>query len=139
MPQKFTIPQFKLNHKGMARFLGTLEARIMEIVWKKENVSVQEVCDKMGKGTNYKTVMTVMNRLVEKGYLERKKVSRAFVYTAQLNREEFMSSASHQIVTGLVSDFGDMAVAQFVDVLGELDPEALETLQKLAKERSKHK
>lgn len=139
MPQKFTIPQFKLNHKGMARFLGTLEARIMEIVWKKETVSVQEVCNKMGKDANYKTVMTVMNRLVEKGYLEREKVSRAFVYTAQLNREEFLDRASHQIVTGLVSDFGDLAVAQFVDVLGELDPDALETLQKLAKERSQRK
>ncbi len=139
MPHKFSIPQFKLNHKGMARFLGTLEARIMEIVWKKETVSVQEVCDKMGKGTNYKTVMTVMNRLVEKEFLERKKVSRAFVYSARLNRAEFLEQASHQIVTGLVSDFGELAMAQFVDVLGEQDPDALETLQKLAKERSEQK
>ena len=138
MTQKFTIPQFRLNQKGMARFLGKLEARIMEIVWKKDTASVQDVCDKMGKGTNYKTVMTVMNRLVEKGFLEREKVSRAFVYTARLNREEFLESASHQIVAGLVSDFGEFAMAQFVDVLGELDPAALETLQKLAKERSRH-
>lgn len=137
MPQKFNIPQFKLNHKGMARFLGTLEARIMEIVWEKEMVSVQEVCDRMGKGANYKTVMTVMNRLVEKEFLERKKVSRAFVYKARLDRAEFLEQASHQIVTGLVSDFGELAIAQFVEELGEHGPEALETLQKLAKERSK--
>ncbi len=139
MTPKFIIPQFRLNRKGMARFLGTLEARIMEIVWKKGTVSVQDVCDRMGKGTNYKTVMTVMNRLVEKEFLERKKVSRAFVYTAMLSREEFLASASHQIVAGLVSDFGELAVAQLVDVLGELDPDALESLQKLAKERSKQK
>src|SRR5581483_11159964 len=118
MPHQFTIPQFKLNRKGMARFLGTLEARIMEIVWKNETVYVQDVCNKMGKGANYKTVMTVMNRLVEKGFLERKKVSRAFVYTARLNRDEFLASASHQIMAGLVSDFGEFAMAQFVDVLG---------------------
>lgn len=139
MSHKFTIPQFKLNRKGMARFLGTLEARIMEIVWKKETVSVQDVCDKMGKGANYKTVMTVMNRLVEKGFLERRKVSRAFVYTANVNRAEFLEQASHQIVTGLVSDFGELALAQFVDVLSEQDPDALATLQKLAKERSKQR
>lgn len=137
MSHKFSIPQFKLNRKGMARFLGTLEARIMEIVWKKEAVSVQEVCDKLGKGANYKTVMTVMNRLVAKEFLERKKVSRAFIYTARVNRAEFLEQASHQIVTGLVSDFGELAVAQFVDVLGKRDPDALATLQQLAKERRK--
>ncbi len=139
MPHKITIPQFRINRKGMARFLGTLEARIMEIVWKKGTVSVQDVCDRMGKGTNYKTVMTVMNRLVEKEFLERKKVSRAFVYTAMLSREEFLESASHQIVAGLVSDFGEYAMAQFVDVLSELDPQELEALQKMARERSKRK
>ena len=139
MSQKFLVPQFRLNRKGTARFLGTLEARIMEIVWKKGTVSVQEVCDKLGKGTNYKTVMTVMNRLVEKEFLARQKVSRAFLYTARLSREEFLASASHQIVSGLVSDFGDLALAQFVDVLGELDPDALDTLQKMAKARSKQR
>lgn len=139
MAYKLTIPQFKLNRKGMARFLGTLEARIMEIVWKKETISVQEVCDKLGKGTNYKTVMTVMNRLVEKEFLERKKVSRAFVYTPRVKREEFLEQASHQIVTGLVSDFGTLALAQFVDVLGEQDSDVLATLQKMAQERSKQK
>lgn len=139
MAYKLTIPQFKLNRKGMARFLGTLEARIMEIVWKKETVSVQEVCDKLGKGTNYKTVMTVMNRLVEKEFLERKKVSRAFVYTPRVKREEFLEQASHQVVTGLVSDFGTLALAQFVDVLGEQDSDVLATLQKMAQERSKQK
>ncbi len=139
MPHKFMIPQFKLNRKGMARFLGTLEARIMEIVWKKETVSVQAVCDRMGKGANYKTVMTVMNRLVEKGFLERRKVSRAFVYTANVNRAEFLEQASHQIVTGLVSDFGDLAMAQFVDVLSAQDPDALATLQRMAKEKTKSK
>lgn len=135
MPQKFLIPQFKLNTKGVARFLGSLEARIMEIIWKSEAVNVQDVCDKLPKDANYKTVMTVMNRLVEKGYLERKKVSRAYIYTARLNREEFLQSASHQIVKGLVSDFGPLAVAQFVDVLGELDPGALETLRQLVREQ----
>ncbi len=139
MTEKLTIPQFRLNRKGMARFLGTLEARIMEIVWKKGSVSVQDVCDRMGKGANYKTVMTVMNRLVEKGVLDREKVSRAFVYTPRLNRQEFLESAYHQIVTGLVSDLSELALAQFVDVLGELEPSALEMLQKLAKERGKQK
>lgn len=137
MPQKLTIPQFKLNRKGTERFLGTLEARIMETIWRIGNANVQEVCKRLGKGTNYKTVMTVMNRLVDKGYLERKKSSRAFIYSARLERDEFMRSASRQVVTGLVDDFGELALAQFVDVLGELDPDALASLEQLAKEHRK--
>jgi predicted transcriptional regulator len=139
MAKAFNIPQFRLNHKGMARFLGTLEARIMEIVWKREAVTVQDVCEKLGRGSNYKTVMTVMQRLNEKGFLERKKVSRAFVYQARLSRDQFLQAASHQIVTGLVSDFQKMAVTQFIDVLDELDPHALETLEQLIRDRSKGK
>ncbi len=135
MPQTFVIPQFKLNRRGLARFFGSLEARVMEVVWKRETVTVQEVCEVFGRGANYKTVMTVMNRLAEKGLLERKRVSRAFVYSPRVQREEFVHDVSHQIVAGLVSEFGQAAVAQFVDVLDELDPAALETLRQAIQER----
>ena len=33
MPKRQLVPQFKLNEKGLARFFGTLEARIMDAVW----------------------------------------------------------------------------------------------------------
>src|SRR6266568_187230 len=104
MPFKLTIQQFRTNRKGTARFLGTLEARLMELIWKRETMTVQDACDRLGKGANYKTVMTVLNRLVEKELLSRAKVSRAFVYSARVSREEFVRAASHQIVTGLVND-----------------------------------
>ncbi len=67
--------------------------------------------------------------------LERKRVSRAFVYSPRVQREEFVHHVSHQIVAGLVSEFGQAAVAQFVDVLDELDPAALETLRQAIQER----
>lgn len=136
MPRTFIIPQYKLNRRGLARFFGSLEARVMEVVWKRETATVQEVCAALGKGANYKTVMTVMNRLAEKGLLERNRVSRAFVYSPRVPREEFVHRVSHQIVAGLVSEFGQVAVAQFVDVLDELDPAALETLRHAIQERT---
>ncbi len=135
MPRAFVIPQFKLNRRGLARFFGSLEARVMEVAWKRETVTVQDVCDALGTGANYKTVMTVMNRLAEKGLFERKRVSRAFVYSPRVRREEFVHDVSHQIVAGLVSEFGQVAVAQFVDILDELDPAALETLRQAIQER----
>ncbi len=135
MTKSMNVPQFKLNERGLARFFGSLEALIMEQVWAQGKVSVQDVCDQMGQETNYKTVMTVMNRLADKGLLKRKRESRAFVYAASVERDQFISQVSQQVASGLVSEFGDAAVAGFIDVLDTLDPASLEKLEQLLKER----
>ena len=59
---------------------GELEAKVMDAVWSLDEPTVQTVCDFLGPGHNYKTVMTVLNRLVEKGALTRQRQSRAFIY-----------------------------------------------------------
>jgi hypothetical protein len=43
---------------------------------------------------------------------------------------------SRRVVEGLVQDFGDLAVAQFVDALDEVDPALLDQLAQLVRERS---
>ena len=67
------IRKFKINESGLNRFFGPLEAKIMDILWNDVEMTikdVQQVLDKE-KVTNFNTVMTVMNRLVEKGILKR--------------------------------------------------------------------
>ena len=47
--------------------LGPLETRLMDAAWTAgRSLSVQDVVDRLG-GANYKTVMTVLNRLVREG------------------------------------------------------------------------
>ncbi len=96
---------------------------------------MQAVCDHLGPDHHYKTVMTVLNRLVDKGVLTRQRRSRAFVYVARQSRDVFLSRVSAAVMGGLVRDFGSLAVAQFVEALDELDPEQLDELERLVQER----
>ncbi len=135
MSQSIPIQSFRLHQEGLARVFGELEAKVMEAVWDLQQPTVQQVCDYLGPGYNYKTVMTVLNRLVEKRALTRQRVSRAFIYRASQSREAFLCRVSRAIMGGLVRDFGSLAVAQFVETLDEIDPQQLAELERMVQER----
>lgn len=115
------IHTLRLDQHGLERLFGALEVKIMEATWALREAKVQDVVERLGKGAHYKTVMTVMNRLVAKGFLKRRKVSRAFIYVPLLTREELIAQLSRQVLDGLLADFGSAMLAQFVDVIEEND------------------
>lgn len=133
--ENLPVQAFRLDQQGMARVFGELEARIMEAVWELEDPTVQAVCDHLGPGHHYKTVMTVLNRLVGKDVLSRRRRSRAYIYRPRQSREAFLCRVSRAIMGGLVQDFGSLAVAEFVETLDEIDPEQLAELERLVQER----
>ena len=133
------LSTFRLNQRGLARLFGKLEARVMDAVWELEEPSVHDVVARFGEGTNYKTVMTVMNRLVDKGFLERRKVSRAFVYLPTVERETLLQDLSRQVFDGLLSDFGPSVLAQFVNVVEKTDREQLRNLAELIERKLEEK
>ena len=129
------LHSFKLDHRGAARVFGELEATVMEAVWRLGEPTVADVCDALGPDANYKTVMTVMNRLVAKGILARRRTGRAFLYSAVESREALMEHVSRRVVEGLLQDFGALAVAQFMDALDTVDPQLVAELQARVKAR----
>ena len=135
MSQSIPIQSFRIHQEGLARMFGELEAKVMEAVWDLNEPTVQAVCDYLGPGYNYKTVMTVLNRLVEKDALTRQRVSRAFIYRPRQSRDAFLCRVSRAIMGGLVRDFGSLAVAQFVETLDEIDPEQLAELERMVQQR----
>lgn len=126
---------FKLDQRGLARVFGELEAAVMGVIWGLGEASVAEVCQRLSAGANYKTVMTVMNRLVTKRVLRRQRASRAFIYRPVETRAAFEQRLSRQVAEGLVLDFGDLAVAQFVDALSAVDPALLAAFEQRLRER----
>jgi predicted transcriptional regulator len=136
MPTPERLHSFKLDQRGLARVFGELEAEIMDVVWRLGEPTVAEVCEALGPDMNYKTVMTVMNRLVAKRVLVRRRSGRAFVYVAAESREAFLSKVSRLVVEGLLQDFGAVAVAQFVDALDTVDPALVAELAAQVRARS---
>jgi len=128
---------FKLDRRGLARVLGELEAQVMDIVWELGEATVQDVVDRLPGDCHYKTVQTVMFRLTEKAMLTRDQLpSRAHLYRPREDRATFLQRISHDVMEGLVRDFGELAIAQFVDVVDGIDPDRLNELVRLARERA---
>ncbi|MEZ4666480.1 MAG: BlaI/MecI/CopY family transcriptional regulator [Anaerolineae bacterium] len=121
----------------MRKFLGELELAIMEIVWNQQPISVSEVLTILNtqqRKLAYTSVMTVMSRLVEKGWLKTEKRGRAYIYRAVQSRSEAEATAVGEVVRALLNDFGEVAVAQFIKELDEISPEALVRLAALGDE-----
>lgn len=108
--------------------LGALEAAIMDALWNAQGAcSVQEVCERLGPGHHYKTVMTVLNRLVEKELLSRELDGRAYYYQPALTRGDFLRDAAAGLVDAYVGAYGPAAadvLAQAVEEAGGAVPHA---------------
>lgn len=106
----------------------------MEAVWKAAApVSVRQVLDTLNarrpKPLAYTTVMTVMNRLVDKKVLARSGERRRYVYEATA------SDAAAVAVRELMRAHGQAAVAPFVEQ-ARADPAVLRRLRVLVREES---
>jgi predicted transcriptional regulator len=79
--EMMSIKKFRYDKEGLVRFFGPLEAKIMDILWTGTEKSIKEVQELIEKERtiNFNTVMTVMNRLVEKSLLEKRVIGRTFV------------------------------------------------------------
>ena len=141
-PRKRQAPRLqdtvRLSAEGLAKVLGDLEARIMRIIWAIDRPAPARVIH-TAVAKQHKveplTVITVLNKLVAKGLLSRKKREDLFHYEASFTEAEFMAHASRRVVEGILS-FGPEAVAaSLVDVLAERDPAQLEELGRLIRRK----
>jgi predicted transcriptional regulator len=128
----------RLSAKGLAKVLGDLEARVMQAVWAiGRPAPARAVHERVAREHNVAihTVITVLNKLVEKGLLRRAKRDELLHYDASLSEDEFRARASRQLMQGILS-FGPEAVtASFVDILADQDPEQLAELARLIQRR----
>ncbi|KOO50004.1 BlaI/MecI/CopY family transcriptional regulator [Viridibacillus arvi] len=133
------IRKFKMNESGLNRFFGPLEAKIMDILWNDVEMTikdVQQVLDQE-KLTNFNTVMTVMNRLVDKGILQKRTEGRSSLYKPVLSREDFLNTQSKEMTNELMDEFGNVVVSHMLDALEDVDDDLVAMLEKKIKELKK--
>lgn len=93
-----------------------LELECLKALWRLGNGSVKDVRDVLTENRSlaYTTVMTVLDRLVRRGAVERKKGGRAFVYAAVLEREHARKLAVKELVDTYFSG-SDQALRAYLD------------------------
>lgn len=122
-----------------ARVLGTLEERLMDLLWLEPGpVAVREVVRQLRGELAYTTVMTTLDRLYKKGLLTRQKERTAFLYQPAMTRDQYHRRIVEETVSGLLEKSAGPVLSAFVDVAVSIDGANLARLERvLAKHRRK--
>jgi len=139
------ISQYSVGKKELQAILGPLEASVLETIWNfKRPVTVREVYEKLKKKKKiaYTTVMTVMDRLYNKGLLDRKiekgRGGLLYVYWSKFEPQNFKKSVVQEVLDSLMENFGDMVISCLIERVAT-DKQKLEVLREklenVAKER----
>ena len=89
-----------------------LELLCLKALWSLEQGKVKDVQQVVAQSRPlaYTTIMTVLDRLVRKGKLTRRKVGRAFLYSPQTPRDVMRRAAIRELVEGYFDGSEDQLV-----------------------------
>lgn len=135
---KFTIRGFKSPREAMMASLGTLERKTLEEVWRQKQTNVRDVVASLDGNFAYTTIMTTLDRLYKKGYLNRKKEKRAFLYSPRMSPEQLRVGLAGDVIVGLLDGITknvEPVLACIVDAVSDRDRELLDELERLVKEK----
>lgn len=116
--------------------LGPLEADIMQVIWKIQKATVQDVYDELSRDRTiaYNTVMTVMTRLAQKGVLKRQKDGRAYLYFPKTTKNEVGKGMLQYVIDKIFGGSTAPVISQLLDET-ELSEEELKVLKRLVEKK----
>jgi predicted transcriptional regulator len=118
--------------------LGKLERDVMNVTWRRGEISVRDVFEAFEQRIAYTTLMTTLHRLFKKGVLDRRKQGRAFLYAPRVSPIEFEQGIAKDLIQGLIGraeDGVEPLLACIVDAVSEHDRAFLDALDRLIKEK----
>ncbi|BCG60439.1 BlaI/MecI/CopY family transcriptional regulator [Paenibacillus sp. URB8-2] len=127
------VKRINLEGEGINRFFGSLESQIMDIIWANSKVTAKQVQSLLKEELSYNAVMTVMNRLFEKGHLKKTTVGKGrfkhSYFEPIQSKEAFINEQTRIVTEELIHDFGGLMVNHMVDAVQEADPELMKLLE----------
>ncbi len=120
------------NHRPRQLSLGPLETEVLEIVWQLGEVTVKDVHDRIladpDRELAYASVTTVLNRLVNKGWLACNQQGRSYRWYPLVNQEqakvlqayarlhEFLAVGNPDIVAAFADSLDQASLAQLEEI-----------------------
>jgi predicted transcriptional regulator len=113
--------------RGRLDLRGNLQVEVMRIVWELGDATVDDVrvAQPRSRRAAYTTIQTVMNRLVERGLLERKRRGKAFVYRAKYDESELVARSLRERLAGASADARRPALLNLIEGLDQDDLDEL--------------
>jgi len=117
---------------------GDLQIQVMTVMWRLEEATVDTVRQALPpryRGA-YTTIQTVLNRLVDRGLLKRRKVGNVVHYTPALSEAGYVSATVEHALTGASPGAREVVLARLI---GGIDDAQLAVLRQLGKDIDKQK
>jgi predicted transcriptional regulator len=115
--------------------LGPRERDLMERLWSSGSGSTVRELQGAFPRLAYTTLLTTLDRLYRKGFLERRLVGRAHVYSPAVDREQLKQHLASGLLGGLLRSDAEPLIATFVEAVSEQDKRLLDSLERLVAER----
>jgi predicted transcriptional regulator len=114
--------------------LTEAELRLMEVLWEKGPVTVQQVVDHLPEKAPlaYNSVLTTIRILENKGYVKHTKDGRAHVYVPQVERKEATRSEISRLANRFFGNSHELLVLNILEDRG-VDAIELKRLRKMLK------
>jgi BlaI family transcriptional regulator, penicillinase repressor len=118
-----------------------LEYAVLAGLWQLGAASVRELHDRLGarQGLVYTTTAKVVDRLRQKGLIQRQRKANAFVYRPRVAQQEVERARARNAVTRLLGATPRAAVAALVEAVDDADPALLEELERAVRARRRAK
>lgn len=119
--------------ESAAAIRGDLQQEIMEILWRTESASVEEVRRALPRARRgaYTTVQTVLNRLSERKLVSRRKAGKALRYSAEVTEADYVARTLQRNLADVSENARRTALAMLVEDLG---PDEMRAVSALASE-----
>jgi predicted transcriptional regulator len=135
---KFLRRDTRFPNESTVASLGPLEHKTMAVIWKLKEGDVNKVKAALSENVAYTTIMTTLDRLYKKGLLNRRKDSRAYLYSPRYSPEELELYVTENVIGNLL----DTATGQIepilsciVDAVSERDRLLLDELERIVREK----
>lgn len=116
--------------------LGPLERRVMEHLWRSGPSTVSETREALNATAShqlaYTTVMTILGRLHEKGYVARSREHRHYRYAAAFDEASLPAAVGRRELRLLIERHGAETLAGFAADLAGADSELTAGLREMA-------
>ena len=124
---------FLPNYQPEKLSLGFLEQEILNIIWELKGATAKDIHDKIleqpDRELAYASVMTVLQRLMKKGWLKYEKKGRSFYWQTLVTKKQAQAIKSYEQLNNFLAISNADVVASFAD---ELDTDSIEKIEAIA-------
>ena len=121
--------------KRSSEFPTELELQILQVLWQDSPLPVSDVQQRLAEGRaqrtlTYSSVITVLNVMVRKKYLKRKKQGKAFLYAPLVSEDEVSRGMLGDLVDRVFEGSASSLMLNLLEK-GDMDPDELKEIRKM--------